>query len=151
MLFVSLFIFSNNKNNCIIYVGERMKKIMIICITILLVIFFSILLLVLKNDNYTKNIEKEIMKNYSLKEEIKYLNKFNLYYIIVTTENLIVLDNNYQEVFKDKKVKIEKDKELVYRLNKVMYEKTEIIKDKVVYKYYDVYTNDLIDSVEIGG
>jgi len=82
------------------------------------------------------------------------LNKSNLYYIILTTKNLIVLDKNYKEILKEdiKKIKkIDKDNELVYRLNNVMYETKEINKDKIIYNYYDIYTNELIDTVEIGG
>ena len=79
-----------------------------VIISIILLVFFSVLFLVLRNNKYINSLEKEIKDNYQVKEEIKYLNKFDLYYIIVTTDNLIVLDNDYQEVFKDDVSKINK-------------------------------------------
>jgi len=129
-----------------------MKKIIIVFIALVLMIFLFILFPVLKNNNYTTSIEKEIKKNYKLTEEIKYLNKYDLYYIILTTDNLIVLDNEYKEILKEEINKIKKtDKEIVYRLNQVMYEECEVQKTKIVYKYYNIYTDELIDTVEIGG
>ena len=131
-----------------------MKKIIIIFISLVLLMFFLVLFLVVRNNNYTQSIEKEIKENYQIKDKIKYLNKSNLYYIILTKNNLIVLDKNYKEIFKEKTSKIKKlkqDNEIVYRLNKVMYETKEILEDKIIYNYYDIYTNELIDVVEIGG
>lgn len=130
-----------------------MKKIIIISITLLLVVFFSIFFLVSRNNKYTSSIEKEVKEHYEVKDKINYLNKSNLYYIIVTTNNLIVLDNNYQEVLKEniKNKKIDTNKEIVYRLGNVMYETKKISKGKITYSYYDIHTNKLIDTVEIGG
>jgi len=147
-------VFSNIEKECIIYVGEKMKKIIIIFIVIVLVVFFSIFFLVSNNNKYSSNIEKEIKNNYDLKDDIIYLNKSNLYYIILTNKNLIVLDNEYQEVFKEEKEKInelEEDYEIVYRLNQVMYEIKKVSDNEIIYKYYDIYTNDLIDAVKVGG
>jgi len=131
-----------------------MKKIIIVFITLVLLAFFFILFPVARNNKYTANLEKEIKENYQIKDKINYLNKSNLYYIILTTKNLIVLDESYKEILKEdinKIKKIDKDNELVYRLNNVMYETKEINKDKIIYNYYDIYTNELIDTVEIGG
>ena len=131
-----------------------MKKIITAFIIIVLVVFFLIFFLVSNNNKYTNKIEKEIKDNYEIKDEINYLNKSNLYYIIVTNKNLIVLDNKYQEVFVEevsKIKKIDKEYEIVYRLNKVMYEVKKITSNKIKYEYYDIYTNELIDTVEIGG
>lgn len=131
-----------------------MKKIIIVFITIILVIFFAIFFLVSNNDKYLNKIEKEIKKNYDIKEEIKYLNKSNLYYIIVTTKNLIVLDDDYKEIFKEDISNIkgfDENREIVYRLNEVMYEEKDVSEDKIIYNYYDIYTNELIDTLEIGG
>ena len=134
--------------------GERMKKIIIIFITIILVVLFAIFFLTSSNDRYLNNMKKEINKNYEIKDEIKYLNKSNLYYIIVTNQKLIVLDNEYQEIFMEevsKIKKINKDYEIVYRLNSVMYEVKDVYDDKIIYYYYDIYNGELLDTVEIGG
>ena len=131
-----------------------MKKIIIIFVIGVVSIFFSIFFVVSRNDKYINNIEKEVRNNYKLKDDIIYLNKSNLYYIILTNKNLIVLDNEYQEVFKEEKEKInelEEDYEIVYRLNQVMYEIKKVSDNEIIYKYYDIYTNDLIDAVKVGG
>ena len=132
--------------------GEKMKKFLIFIILLVLIVFSFISLVVLKNNNYLDNDIKEIRKNYQI-NEINYLNKHDLYYIILTNKNLIVLTNNYQEVLKEdiSKIKINKTYDLVYKLNQVMYEEKIVKKDKITYNYYDIYTNELIDSLEIGG
>jgi len=131
-----------------------MKKIIITFISVVIILFISRIYMVVNNNNYTKDLEHEILNNYKLEQEIKYLNKTNLYYIILTNKNLIVLDDKFNEIKKEDVNKIKqknKDYEIVYRLNKVMYEKKIIKKQKVVYEYYDIYTNELIDTLEVGG
>ena len=133
---------------------KKINKLVIVLIVLILIILFYIIFPVLKNNKYENNIQKEIQENYEINDKINYLNKFDLYYIIVTTNNLIVLDNKYQELLKEdiKNIKqIDTKYEIVYRLNKVMYETKEISKDKITYNYYDVYTNELIDTIEVGG
>ena len=131
-----------------------MKKIIIIFITIVIILLVSRIYMVVNNNSYKKDLEQEILNNYKLEQEIKYLNKSNLYYIILTNKNLIVLDDEYNEIKKEDINKIKeknKDYEIVYRLNKVMYEKKKIKKAKIIYEYYAIYTNELIDTLEIGG
>lgn len=131
-----------------------MKKIIIIFIVIVLLVFGSIFFLVFNNDKYSDRIELEIKENYDVKDKIIYLNKYDLYYIILTNKNLIVLDENYEEVLKEDSKKIIRfsDKyEIVYRLNSVMFEKKKISSDKIIYEYYDIYNNEFIDTLEIGG
>lgn len=130
-----------------------MKKIIIILISLVVISFLSIAMLVSKNNKYEKSIEKQIKNNYKLEDEINYLNKYDLYYIILTTKNLIILDENYEEILKEDAdiIKLNKEYELVYRLNKVMYQKKKVLKDKIIYEYYDINNNEIIDTIEIGG
>lgn len=131
-----------------------MKKIIAIFVVIFLVVMFSVFFVVSSNNNYLDDIEKEILNNYDLKDDIKYLNKSDLYYIILTNKNLVVLDKNYNEILKediDNIKLLNKEYEIVYRLNKVMYEVKNVSDNKIVYDYYDIYTNELIDSLQIGG
>jgi len=131
-----------------------MKKIIIIFLFIVLFIFFCILFLVSNNNKYINSIEKDICDNYDIKDDIIYVNKSHLYYIILTSDYLIVLDDNYKEIFKDDVNNIvdKKDNyEIVYRLNKVMYEEKKVLDKKIIYNYYDIYTNECIDTVEVGG
>ena len=137
-----------------LYTGDIMKKIIVLVISLVLLFFLSRCYIVNKNNKYLNSIKEEIKDNYKIKKDIKYLNKTNLYYIILTTDNLIVLDNDYNEIFIEKVSKLsnyKKNYEIVYRKNKVMYESKKISKDKIVYKYYDIYTGELLDTINIGG
>jgi len=134
--------------------GEIMKKTIILIIALISICFFLVSYLIINNNKYEKKLEQEIKQHYTLENDIKYLNKSNLYYIILTTKNLIVLDEYYQEVFKEDANKInfmDTSFEITYRLNQVMFEIKKISKNKITYEYYDIYTNELIDNIIVGG
>lgn len=131
-----------------------MKKIIIVFILIVLISFTCVFYTVSKNNNYTSSIEKIIKEKNSLQEDIKYLNKSNFYYIIETNTLLILLDDNYNEVQKiniSELYNLDKPYEIVYRLNKIMYEKKEVLSTKIIYTYYDIYTGEVIETVNVGG
>lgn len=131
-----------------------MKKIIIVFILIVLVSFTCVFYTVSKNNKYTSSIEKKVKEKYSLQEDIKYLNKSNFYYIIETNTLLILLDDNYNEVQKintSELYSLDKPYEIVYRLNKIMYEKREVLSTKIIYTYYDIYTGEVIETVNVGG
>lgn len=131
-----------------------MKKIIIVFILIVLVSFTCVFYTVSKNNEYTSSIEKKVKEKYSLQEDIKYLNKSNFYYIIETNTLLILLDDNYNEVQKintSELYSLDKPYEIVYRLNKIMYEKKEVLSTKIIYTYYDIYTGEVIETVNVGG
>ena len=118
-----------------------MKKIIIVFILIVLVSFTCVFYTVSKNNKYTSSIEKKVKEKYSLQEDIKYLNKSNFYYIIETNTLLILLDDNYNEVQKintSELYSLDKPYEIVYRLNKIMYEKKEVLSTKIIYTYYSI-------------
>lgn len=131
-----------------------MKKIIIVFILIVLVSFTCVFYTVSKNNKYTSSIEKKVKEKNSLQEDIKYLNKSNFYYIIETNTLLILLDDNYNEVQKintSELYSLDKPYEIVYRLNKIMYEKKEVLSTKIIYTYYDIYTGEVIETVNVGG
>lgn len=131
-----------------------MKKIIIIFILLVVISFSCVFYTVSKNNKYDSNMEREIKEKYSLQEDIKYLNKSNFYYIIETNTSLILLDGNYNEVQKisiNDLYNLDKPYEIVYRLNKIMYEKKEVLSSKIIYTYYDIYTGEELDKVNIGG
>ena len=131
-----------------------MKKIIIVFILIVLISFTCVFYTVSKNNKYTSSIEKIIKEKNSLQKDIKYLNKSNFYYIIETNTLLILLDDNYNEVKKintSELYNLDKPYEIVYRLNKMMYEKKEVLSTKIIYTYYDIYTGKVIETVNVGG
>lgn len=129
-----------------------MKKVIIIFIVMVVFGFGFVFYTVRSNDKYLNSVKEDIANNYDVVGKIEYLNIFDRYYILLDSDNLIVLDEEYSEIFKEKRSVIyNKDYDIVYRLNKVMYESKVVEKSKVSYSYYDIYTFDKIDEIVIGG
>lgn len=130
-----------------------MKKKYLICILILIIIIplFLIIYPINKNNKYQKDLIKDIYNNTNIKE-IKYLNKYNNYYIIKTKDKVIVLDLNYEEVYNiDLSLLQSSNLELVYRRNNLYYEKKIREDKKITYQFYDVETNDFVYETSLGG
>lgn len=130
-----------------------MKKIIIIFIVVVIIIFIRIGLLVNANSKYDDSLVNEIISNYR-DVDVNYVNKYNSYLIFTTDDSLIVLDKDYKEIFNenlDKIYKMDGDYDILYKQNKVMFEKSKI-KDRVLtYTYYDIYTGEEVSSVVLGG
>ena len=128
-----------------------MKLWILILILILMVPLIIIIYPVSKNNNYQKEIKETIVKNTNI-ENITYLNKDNNYYIIKNDKEIIVLDLNYEEVYKVSLGDIkEEDKELTYRRNNLYYVDKVREKDKLTYIFYNISTGDEEYSLEVGG
>lgn len=127
-------------------------KIIIISIILIIIIPLSILLYpVITNNNYEKELLNTIYENTEYKD-ITYLNKDNNYYIIKTKENVTVLDLNYEEKLSlDINELAESNLELVYRRNNLYYEEKVKEEEKIIYNFYDIYTNELSYTTSLGG
>lgn len=131
----------------------KTKKKIIITILILIIIIplIIIILPVNKNNKYQDKLINNIYNNTDIKK-IKNINKDNNYYIIELKDKVIVLDLNYEEVYKiDKKDIQESNLELVYRRNKLYYEKKVRKNNKLTYIFYDVTTNEEAYKTVLGG
>lgn len=127
------------------------KIIIIIFITIVLLVFGIILYPVIKNDNYNKRLINDIYDNTDIKN-ITYLNKDNNYYIIKSNDKIIVLDLNYDEVYSILISEITESKlELTYVRNNLYYKERIRDNDKLIYKYYDIKTEEEVFSSSLGG
>lgn len=127
------------------------KKIIIILIIIAIIPLSIIIYPVIKNNNYNDKLLNDIYSNTKIKD-ITYLNKNNNYYIIKTKEKILVLDLNYEEKLSlDINKTKESNLELVYRRNDLYYKETIKKKEKLIYNFYDVTTNELVFSATIGG
>lgn len=127
------------------------KIIIIIFITIVLLVFGIILYPVIKNDNYNKRLINNIYDNTDIKN-ITYLNKDNNYYIIKSNDKIIVLDLNYDEVYSILISEITESKlELTYVRNNLYYKERIRDNDKLIYKYYDIKTEEEVFSSSLGG
>ena len=131
-----------------------MKKLIIIFICLVVFLFGSVIYIVNRNNGYLNSILKDIKDNSEIKEDIIYYNKYNNYYIVLTENNIIVLDKDYQEVYNESTEKFQ-DKtieyEIIYKVDTPMYEETKKEGNKIKYIYYDIYTLEKLDEVEIEG
>lgn len=131
-----------------------MKKIIIIFICLVVFLFGSVIYIVNRNNNYLNNILEDIKNNSEIKEDIMYYNKYNNYYIVLTKDNIIVLDKDYKEVYNNSTEKFQdktSEYEIIYKIDIPMYEETKKEGNTIKYIYYDIYTLDKLDEIEIEG
>lgn len=129
-----------------------MKKIGKIILSIIIVIILGILYmsyLTNHNQNYLDNITKNIEENYKINDKITYSNQYGNYYIFTTKDQVIVLNKDYEEVIKENLSTLKENTDnypLIYKTNKLMYEKTKIEDNTLIYEYYDAKTKELIKT-----
>ncbi len=131
-----------------------MKKLIIIFICLVVFLFGSVIYIVNRNNNYLNNILEDIKSNSEIKEDIMYYNKYNNYYIVLTKDNIIVLDKDYKEVYNNSTEKFQdktSEYEIIYKIDIPMYEETKKEGNTIKYIYYDIYTLDKLDEIEIEG
>ncbi len=130
-----------------------MKKIIVIFIVLLIVIMVRLFMTVNANYGYERRLVKEVVANYD-DVNVNYVNKYNSYLIFTTDSYLIVLDKDYEEIFKEdinKLYDMDGDFDILYKQNKVMYEKSKIDDRVLTYTYYDIYTGEELSEVVLGG
>lgn len=130
-----------------------MKKILLILIPIILIVicFFIILFPVIKNNNYIKEIKNNIYENTDIKE-ITYINNDNNYYIVKSNDMVFVFDLNYDVVYSIEISSLyDNNLDLVYRRNNLYYVEKCRENSKLIYKFYDIITNEFVYESRVGG
>jgi len=130
-----------------------MKKGVTIFILLILFLFCSKWIIVYIDKNNINDIENNKIKNTIIKN-IEYINKYDNYYIVMDSDYLYLINSKYEivlEIDNDKIYKNKNDYELVYRNNTIMYMENYKNKKGLFFKYYDIYSYELIDEVLIGG
>ena len=126
-----------------------MKKVLRSILIILIILITGILYISYitnHNQDELNNITQNIKDNYSVKDEITYSNRYGNYYIFTTESDVYVLNNEYQKVYQKEISSLATNEEnlpIIYKTNKLMYEKTIRKKDKITYEYYDALTGNL--------
>lgn len=119
-----------------------------------LLILFGLILYVDGNDNkYNKKIIKDIINNTEI-SNIKYVNKYENFYIVMDDKNIYLFSDKYQELLRKDIYLIHKNDnnyEIIYKDNILMYFNNYIKDDAFIYEYYDINTYKLIDRVLVGG
>lgn len=100
-----------------------------------------------------KNLKKIIKDNTKI-TNISYINKYNNYYLIKDKKYLYLLKSNFEEIDKIEINKIhtnKKEYEIIYEDEKIMYMNNYKNKKGITFKYYDIYTYELIKEITLGG
>lgn len=128
------------------------KKILIIILIIIIILPIGIIIYpVIENNKYQNKLLDNIYENTSIKN-IEYLNKDNNYYIIKNKDKVIVLDLNYEEIYSiNTNELIDSNLDLTYIRNNLYYKERKKENNKLVYKYFDVKTNEEIYTTTLGG
>ena len=132
-----------------------MKKVLRSILIIVIILITGILYISYitnHNQDELNNITQNIKDNYSIKDEITYSNRYGNYYIFTTESDVYVLNNEYQKVYQKEISSLATNEEnlpIIYKTNKLMYEKTIRKKDKITYEYYDALTNQLIKETTL--
>lgn len=128
---------------------KKIFKILIVIAILLIACILSLSYTINKNNNYQEKLLNRVKKYYP-NAKIDYINYQDDYYIYTTKEEIIILDKNYKEITKEKKLNLKQKKdnyEIVYKKEKIVYEETIQKKDKIIYTYYDAKTGEKINSI----
>jgi hypothetical protein len=124
-----------------------MWKKIVIGIVLLFALFFCLLCFVVGNyDDYLIN---EVSNKTKIKD-IVYVNKNNYHYVVLTNDKVYVFDDKYKLVLEKERGNINYNKyDIVYKRNMLMYEEESMNTYYLVYSYYDIEDEKLINEVEI--
>ena len=129
------------------------KKIIIVIISIVLVLFIAMFVMTVSDRKYFNDIIRDIELNTDI-ENIDYVNFYDDYYLVVDSEYLYLINSQYEEITKiDLKLTHDNvnDYDIIYRDNTIMYMKNYKSKKGLVFEYYDLKSYELIDKIVVGG
>lgn len=133
---------------------KKMKKrIIILIISIIFVLFIGMYVMIFFDNRYINNVKDVVSKNTNIKN-IAYVNNYDDNYIVVNNEYLYLINSNYEEITRvDLSLMYDNknDYDIVYKDKTIMYMKDFKNKDGVIFEYYDIYTGELIEKIVIGG
>ena len=116
-------------------------------IVLLFSLFFCLLCFVV--GNYDGDLINEVTNKTKIKD-IVYVNKNNYHYVVLTNDKVYVFDDKYKLVLEKERGNINYNKyDIVYKRNMLMYEEESMNTYYLVYSYYDIEDEKLINEVEI--
>lgn len=125
----------------------HMWKKIVIGIVLLFALFFCLLCFVV--GNYDGDLINEVSNKTKIKD-IVYVNKNNYHYVALTNDKVYVFDDKYKLVLEKERGNINYNKyDIVYKRNMLMYEEESMNTYYLVYSYYDIEDEKLINEVEI--
>ena len=130
-----------------------MRKLGLLLGSILIIILGLIFYMNYNDKNYMENMKKKIIANTEI-DKIEYINVYDNYYIVLSDEDLYLLDDKYNVVLDVEKFLIyenSKNYDIIYNDKHFMYLNDVYEDDQLIYEYYDIYTYKLIKRVIVGG
>lgn len=130
-----------------------MKKLVMAFVSIMIVIFILISYMVYVDKKDSNNLNDMIVKKTDIKQ-YNYINKYDNYYIVLTNDYLYLYDNSFLELLKVDTTLIYKNNknyDIIYDGNQLMYFHEYMNKNNNIYEYYNLYTYELIDKIVLGG
>ena len=120
----------------------------------ILILIFGLIIFVSNNDKkYNNKLKTDIINNTDIKK-IKYINRYNGYYVVTDKYYIYLIDNEYNVILKKDINLIYKninDYDIIYKDGYLMYFNNYIKDSVLVYEYYDINTYDIVDRVFVGG
>ena len=117
-------------------------------------LFFIGVIIILRIDNiYSNNLVDLIKKNTDV-DNIEYVNKYDNCYLVKDSKYLYLFNSKYEEITNINLNLVYENKnnyDIVYRNKTIMYMEDNKNKEGIIYRYYDIYTYELIDEVVVGG
>ena len=112
-----------------------------------------IMFMIGNNNRYYDKIKKIIEEECKI-DNIIYINKYNDYYIVMDKEYLYLINSEYRIISEIDNNLLYENKEkydIIYDDEVFMYMDDEYIDNGVIYRYYDIYSYELIDEIKVGG
>ena len=129
-----------------------MKRVFVIVIGSIIVLSIILIRIVINNDKrYINKLKSNIINNTEIKS-IKYINKYDNYYIVMDNKKLYLITGDYNTLLEVDRILIhenDKNYDIIYKDERLMYFSDLSKKNKLKYRYYDLYTYELIDEVVI--
>ena len=129
-----------------------MKRVFVIVIGSIIVLSIILISIVINNDKrYINKLKSNIINNTEIKS-IKYINKYDDYYIVMDNKKLYLITGSYNTLLEVDRILIHennKNYDIIYKDERLMYFSDLCKKNKLKYRYYDLYTYELIDEVVI--
>ncbi len=126
-----------------------MKKVFIIFLIVIGCLFSLIVIMVGNDKKYINSLKDKFDI-----EGIKYIKKYDNQYIVMDNEYLNLYNDKYEFIFKVEVKRLCKNKDnygIIFKDNDFMYLEEKYIRDKLIYKYYNIYDCKLIDEIILGG
>ena len=112
------------------------------------------IMFMIRNDNRYYNRIKKIIEEECKIDNIIYINKYNDYYIVKDKEYLYLINSEYRiisEIYNNLLYENKENYDIIYDDEVFMYMDDEYIDDGVIYRYYDIYSYELINEIKVGG